>query len=74
MLFARERTHLQTYKLTYTQIFIQYSGISSHSFGRSYTPGCLVAFDGVADAIPIAAEEMSIHLSPSGRRMVDDHT
>jgi hypothetical protein len=26
----------QTYKLTYTQIFSQYSGISSHSFGRSY--------------------------------------
>jgi hypothetical protein len=34
---------------------------------------CLVALDIVTDAIPIAAEEMSIHLSP-GRRMVDDHT
>jgi hypothetical protein len=29
-------TNLQTYKLTYTQIFSQYSGISSHSFGRLY--------------------------------------
>jgi hypothetical protein len=39
-----------------------------------YTSGCLVAFDGVTDAVPIAAEEMSIHLSQSGRRIVDDHT
>ncbi len=37
MLFAGGWTHLQTYKLTYTQIFSQYSGISSHSFGRLYT-------------------------------------
>jgi hypothetical protein len=37
MLFAGGRTHLQTYKLTYTQIFSQHSGISSHSFGRSYS-------------------------------------
>jgi hypothetical protein len=36
MLFAGGRTHLQTYKLTYTQIFSQYLGISSHSFGCSY--------------------------------------
>jgi hypothetical protein len=39
-----------------------------------YTSGCLVAFDGVTNAVPIAAEEMSIYLSLSGRRMVDDHT
>jgi hypothetical protein len=39
-----------------------------------YTSGCLVAFDRVTDAVPIAAEEMSINLSPSGRRMVDDYT
>jgi hypothetical protein len=39
-----------------------------------YTSGYLVAFDGVTDVVPIAAEEMSIHLSPSGRRIVDDHT
>ena len=36
MLYAGGRTHLQTYKLTYTQIFSQYSAISSHSFGRSW--------------------------------------
>ncbi len=49
MLFAGRRTHLQTYKLTnsqtYTQIFSQYSGISSHSFGRSYFFRAATAFD-----------------------------
>jgi hypothetical protein len=39
-----------------------------------YMSGYLVAFDEVTDAVPIAAEEMPIHLSPSGRRIVDDHT
>ncbi len=39
-----------------------------------YTSGCLVALAGVTDALPIAGEEMSILLSPSGRRMVDDHS
>ena len=46
MLFAGGRTHLQTYKLTnlqtYTQIFSQYSGISSHFFGRYKTKGTLL--------------------------------
>jgi hypothetical protein len=39
-----------------------------------YMSGCLVAFSGVTDAVPIAAEKIAIHLSPSGRRMVDDHS
>jgi hypothetical protein len=38
-----------------------------------YMSGCLVALVGVTDAVPIAAEEKSMHLLPSDRRMVDDH-
>jgi hypothetical protein len=34
----------------------------------------LVALSGVTDAVLIAAEEISIFLSQSGKRMVDDHT
>jgi hypothetical protein len=44
------------------------------AFPLGYTSGYLVALAGVTDALPIAAEEMSILLSPLGRRMVDDHS
>jgi hypothetical protein len=44
------------------------------AFPLGYKSGCLVALSGVTDAVPIAAEEMSILLSTSGRRTVYDHS
>jgi hypothetical protein len=49
-------------------------GYTDEALHFRYMSGCLVALTRVTDAIPIAAEEMSIHLLPYGRIMVDDHS